>query len=247
MANEMSANELSQCATLINASVSNVFKGLNDMSAAVLSIWEHTCSKKERPSQGDLKPLLPIIRQILNSENLKFHGAGVVFAPGELEGRGMHLEWLCRTQKEEIQPLTLNFNSRSDRFYDYLHMPWYTRPQQTRQPSIDGPFVDLYGTELYIVAFSVPIFFENRFVGVAAADISLHSLEPLLVRSLMRVSNEALLLNAEGRVLAANTPSWLAGDLIRAPLSLDKEQGRVLSLIDTSSYWSVVERPVPRF
>ena len=247
MANEMSANELSQCATLINASVSNVFKGLNDMSAAVLSIWEHTCSKKERPCQGDLKPLLPIIRQILNSENLKFHGAGVVFAPGELEGREMHLEWWCRTQKEEIKPLTLNFNSRSERFYDYLHMPWYTLPQQTRQPSIDGPFVDLYGTEQYIIAFSVPIFFADRFIGVAAADISLHSLEPLLVRSLMRVSNEALLLNAEGRVLAANTPSWLAGDLIRGPLSLDKEQGRVLSLIDTSSYWSVVERPVPRF
>ncbi|WP_095129292.1 cache domain-containing protein [Pseudomonas sp. Irchel s3h14] len=247
MANEMSANELSQCATLINASISNVFKGLNDMSAQVLSIWEHQCCKTKRPSQGDLKPLLPIIRQILNSESLKFHGAGVVFAPGELEDREMHLEWWCRTQKEEIQPLTLNFNSRSDRFYDYLHMPWYTRPQQTRQPSIDGPFVDLYGTEQYIVAFSVPIFFAERFIGVAAADISLHSLEPLLVRSLMRVSNEALLLNAEGRVLAANTPSWLAGDLIRGPLSLDKEQGRVLSLIDTSSYWSVVERPVPRF
>ncbi len=62
-------------------------------------------------------------------------------------------------KKEEIQPLTLNFNSRSDRFYDYLHMPWYTRPQQTRQPSIDGPFVDLYGTELYIVAFFSPYFF----------------------------------------------------------------------------------------
>ncbi|WP_040069703.1 PDC sensor domain-containing protein [Pseudomonas batumici] len=247
MANEMPANELSQCATLINASIRNVFKGLNDVSAQVLSIWEHSRCKTKRPGQGDLKSLRPIIRQILNSESVKFHGAGVVFAPGELEDREMHLEWWCRTQKEEIQPLMLNLNSHSDRFYDYLHMPWYTRPQQTRRPSIDGPFVDLYGTEQYIVAFSVPIFFEDRFIGVAAADISLHSLEPLLVRSLMRVSNEALLLNAEGRVLAANTPSWLAGDLIRGALNLDKEQGRVLSLIDTSSYWSVVERPVPRF
>ncbi len=52
MANEMSANELSQCATLINASVSNVFKGLNDMSAAVLSIWEHTCSKRSAPAKA---------------------------------------------------------------------------------------------------------------------------------------------------------------------------------------------------
>jgi hypothetical protein len=158
----------------------------------------------------------------------------------------MHLQWWCRTQKEAIQPLKLNLNSRSDRFYDYLHMPWYTRPQQTRRPSIEGPFVDLYGTEQYIVAFSLPIFFDDRFIGVAAADISLHSLEPLLVRSLMRISNEALLLNAEGRVLAANTSSWLAGDLIRDSLNQDKEHSRVLSLIDTSSYWSVVERPAPR-
>jgi hypothetical protein len=247
MANEMSASELTQCASLINASIGNVFKGLNDMSAQVLGIWEHRRSKTKRPSQADLKPLLPVIRQILNSESLKFHGAGVVFAPGELEDREMHLEWWCRAQKDEVQPLTLNFNSHSERFYDYLHMPWYTRPQQTRQPSIEGPFVDLYGTEQYIVAFSVPIFFDDHFIGVAAADISLHSLEPLLVRSLMRVSNEALLLNAEGRVLAANTPSWLAGDLIRDALNQDKDQGRVLSLIDTSSYWSVVERPVSRF
>lgn len=246
MANDTSANELSQCATLINASVSNVFKGLKDLSAQVLRIWEHLGCGTKRPSQGDLKPTLPIIRQILNSELHRFHGAGVVFAPGELRDRDMHLEWWCRTRKEEIQPLMLNFNSRSERFYDYLHMPWYTRPQQTRQPSVEGPFVDLYGTEMYIVAFSIPIFFEDRFIGVAAADISLHSLEPLLVRSLMQVSNEALLLNSEGRVLAANTPTWLAGDLIRGALTQDKEQGRVLSLIDTSSYWSVMERSVPR-
>ncbi|WP_434576219.1 PDC sensor domain-containing protein [Pseudomonas sp. Z3-6] len=246
MDNEMSANGLSQCATLINASIGNVFKGLNDLGAQVSSIWERQRSKTKRPNQRDLKPLLAGVRQILDSESLKFHGAGVVFAPGELEDCEMHLQWWCRTQNEHIQPLQLNLDSRSDRFYDYLHMPWYTRPQQTRQPSIDGPFVDLYGTEQYIVAFSVPIFFDDRFIGVAAADISLHSLEPLLVRSLMRVSNEALLLNAEGRVLAANTASWLAGDLTRGVLNQDMEQGRVLSLIDTSSYWSVVERPVPR-
>jgi len=47
-------------------------------------------------------------------------------------------------------------------------------------------------------------------------------------------------------VLAANTSSWLAGDLIRDSLNQDKEHSRVLSLIDTSSYWSVVERPAPR-
>ena len=247
MANVISANELSQCATLINASISNVFSGLNDMSAQVLGIWEQVCCNMKRPCQGDLKLLFPIIQKMLNSESLKFHGAGVVFAPGELEDREMHLEWWCRAPNEEIQPLRLNFNSGSDRYYDYLHMSWYTRPQQTRQPSVDGPFVDLYGTEQYIVAFSTPIFFADRFIGVAAADISLHSLEPLLVRSLMQVSNEALLLNAEGRVLAANTPSWLAGDLIRDTLTMDKEHSRVLSLFDTSSYWRVVERPVSRF
>jgi len=246
MANEMSAHELTQCAALINASISNVFKGLEALGAQVSSIWEQQRCKAKQPDQGDLKPLLAVVRQILHSESLKFHGAGVVFAPGELKDCEMHLQWWCRTQNEAIQPLKLNLNSRSDRFYDYLHMPWYTRPQQTRRPSIEGPFVDLYGTEQYIVAFSLPIFFDDRFIGVAAADISLHSLEPLLVRSLMRISNEALLLNAEGRVLAANTSSWLAGDLIRDTLNQDKEHSRVLSLIDTSSYWSVVERPAPR-
>lgn len=242
---ETSASELTHCASLINASISNVFRDLAGVSAQVLSIWEQKCSGRTQPGPEDLNSLLPLIRQMLQSESLKFHGAGVVFAPGEVNGHKMHLEWLCRSKNEEIQPLTLNFNSRSERFYDYLHMPWYTRPLQTRQPSIVGPFVDLYGTEQYIVAFSLPIFFQGRFLGVAAADISLHCLEPLLVRGLMCVSNEALILNAEGRVLATNSSTWIAGDLIRG-CGAQVSQAPILNLMDPSSYWSVVEHPVPR-
>jgi hypothetical protein len=71
MANEMSAHELTQCAALINASISNVFKGLEALGAQVSSIWEQQRCKAKQPDQGDLKPLLAVVRQILDSESLR--------------------------------------------------------------------------------------------------------------------------------------------------------------------------------
>jgi hypothetical protein len=61
----------------------------------------------------------------------------------------------------------------------------------------------------------------------------------------MRVRNEALVLNAEGRVLAANTVSWLAGDLVALE---EGARNTSLCLVGTEAhpFWTVVEHSIPR-
>lgn len=44
---------------------------------------------------------------------------------------------------------------------------------------------------MYVLTFTMPIVVQGRFIGVAGLDLSLHNLERLLVRSLMRLEHEA--------------------------------------------------------
>lgn len=206
---------LMKCASHIEVAISNAFADLEEITAQVLSVWQGASTKTGRPTISDVSAIRPAIENLLRSDQLKFHGAGVAFATTALTGRDLHIEWSCNSECDTIKPLNLNFNRSSDHFYDYVSMPWFTGPQTSRRPMITGPFVDLYGTKEYILAFSMPIMWHETFIGVAAADISLHSLEPMLLNSLVGLPNPAALLNGEGRVLAANTAEWFAGDLIK--------------------------------
>jgi C4-dicarboxylate-specific signal transduction histidine kinase len=114
-------------------------------------------------------------------------------------------------------------------------MPWFSKPRSSGQSWVDGPFVDLYGADLYILAFSVPILLEGRFVGVAVADVAMQDFERVLLSSLLRLDREALIINGEGRVLAANTPHWSTGEMARSI-----GQQRVLEL-EGAARWALVE------
>ncbi|SDI06291.1 cache domain-containing protein [Pseudomonas panipatensis] len=243
---ELPADELQQCAARIDASIRNVFQRLDEMAAEVVTTWERLQAQGRRPSSRDLSALRPRIQGNLRREDCRMHGTGVVLEPGELADQDMFLEWWYHGEGDKIVPLRLNFNRHSERFYNYLNMPWYAQPRSSGQPSVEGPFVDLYGTDLYILAFSIPILVRGRFVGVAAADIALQEFEPVLLRNLMRLGNEALVVNGEGRVVAANTANWFVGDMARQGLGRDEGQARVLALLGSSSHWSVIERPVSR-
>ena len=243
---EIAADELQQCAKTIDASIRNVFQRLDDMAAEVVAIWEACVASGRTPGASDLAALRPRIQRNLASEQCRMHGTGVVLEPGVLADRDMFLEWWHQGPRGRAVPLSLSFDRRKEHFYDYPNMPWYSRPRSSGLPSVEGPFVDLYGTDLYILAFSIPIRVAGRFIGVAAADIALQAFEPVLLRSLLRLGNEALVVNAEGRVVAANTANWFAGDMARQALGAGEGQPRVRALLESSSLWSVVERPVSR-
>ncbi|MCY1462980.1 hypothetical protein D9M71_808140 [compost metagenome] len=59
----------------------------------------------------------------------------------------------------------------------------------------------------------------------------------------MRMSHEALIVTEEGRVLAANTANWPAGELASHGFGATQAGCRSVELGDGSAHWTLIERP----
>jgi hypothetical protein len=172
-------------------------------------------------------------------------GAGVVAAPGVVEGKHRHLEWWQRTaagtdDADGYARIRLNLDPESIDLYDYLDMDWFTVPQRDGRRYVYGPYVDFSGADRYVITMTAPVFDntvsgstafdapagtrrrggKREFLGVAGADIRMSHLEPDLLPILRSVTVPAVLVTAERRVVAANTAHWISGtrlDRLPAP------------------------------
>jgi hypothetical protein len=186
-------------------------------------------------------------------------GAGIVAAPGVVAGRERHLEWWQRTAAIDdaaagYARIRLNLDPESIDLYDYLEMDWFTVPRAEGRRYVYGPYIDFSGADRSILAMTIPVLDpadgegsgaesgirESRvgeFLGVAGADIRLSHLEPALLAILRALAAPAVLVTAERRVLAANTPRWIPGTrLPRLPCPGDDEFTAVTA-IGADSGW----------
>jgi hypothetical protein len=155
-------------------------------------------------------------------------GAGIVAAPGVVAGRQRHLEWWQRTAAgddaaEGYSRIRLNLDPESIDLYDYLDMDWFTVPRAEGRRYVYGPYIDFSGADRSILAMTIPVLDPaggeggvsesggGEFLGVAGADIRMSHLEPALLAILRALAAPAVLVTAERRVLAANTPRWIPG------------------------------------
>ncbi|EOZ4917402.1 TPA: PDC sensor domain-containing protein [Pseudomonas aeruginosa] len=238
--------EADTCAANINASIGNVFDQLALLADEVSNIWKHKAALGKKPTSKDLSSLKPKIDAQLLAPRSCIHGTGVVLEPGELEDREMYLEWFRLGTGGKVVPMTLNFNQRSESFYNYQDKPWFSRPRATGSNVVVGPYVDLYGADTYIMTFSLPILVDGQFIGIAGADIALHHFERILLASLIKMENEALIVSEEGRVIAANTANWTVGDMAKHTITRQEADCQVLELGEAAAHWSLVRRPFKR-
>jgi len=143
-------------------------------------------------------------------------GAGIVAAPGVVAGKHRHLEWWQRTMSgepggESFARIRLNLDPESIDLYDYLDMDWFTVPGRERRRYVYGPYVDFSGADRYVLTMTVPVADGAEFLGVAGVDLRMSHLEPELLAVLRAVPAPAVLVTAERRVVAANTPRWISG------------------------------------
>ncbi len=160
----------------------------------------------------DLAELRPTIFSILDAGKGLVSGAGVVVAPGLLSDRDRWLEWwslaAARTRPE---PLRVNLDPDAPDFYDYTTADWFATPRTTLAPHLAGPFVDYDCTNTYALTLSTPILRDREFLGVAAADVLVASLERHIVPRLADLDRPVALTTAAGRVIASNDPELVAG------------------------------------
>lgn len=233
---------LQACAQRINASIGNVFAQLNQLVDGVRALWEEAEAAGRQPCSRDLEVLRPKIDAHLLESRSCAYGAGVVLEPGVLADQEMYLEWRRLVGQQKTVPLRLNFNQRSENFYNYLGMPWFRVPRETGRSTVASPYVDLYGSDMYVMTFTTPIMVGDRFIGVAGADVPLHSFERVLARSLVRLEQDALVLSADGRVIASNTADWSVGELACQLLANVDGRCSVLELSEMAT-WSLVCLP----
>lgn len=243
MASAQCNDELNECAQRIDVSIGNIFAQIGTLAEAVDRTWREAAGKPV--SSQDLASLRPLIETCLTQSGACLQGCGVVLQPGVLQDREMYLEWRQLGSGGRAVPLSLNFNRRCENFYDYRDMPWFASPRDNGRSSVVGPYVDLYGQDMYILTFSSPILVDGRFIGVAAADIALNRFERVVTAKLMHLDNEALILSREGRVVAANTANFIAGEMASVGFATDAHCLRA-PLAEQSAHWTLVQLPDKR-
>ena len=182
-------------------------------------------------------------------------GAGIVAARGVVGGKDRHLEWWQRTAHGDggsggFARIRLNLDPESIDLYDYLDMDWFTIPRREGRPYVYGPHIDFSCADRYVVTMTVPVTSagaagEPEFLGVAGADIRMSHLEPELLAILRSVPAPAVLVTAERRVVAANTPHWISGTrLPRLPAVADGDFAAVTE-IGAHSGWLLAAATAP--
>ena len=237
---------LCACARQLNSTLESIFSQVRQLVDETLELWERVLAEGRQPNAKDLALLRPAIDRQLLATGAFGCGGGVILEPGSLSDQHMHLEWWYLADAGKTLPLRPNFDRRRENFYDYTAAPWFSRPRDSGTSSVEGPYVDLYGTNMYVLTFTMPIFVQGRFIGVAGLDLSLHNVERMLVRSLMRLEHEAVLVSADGRVIASNTANWMVGDLAQALLNTLPVDGVRLALAESEAGWSLVRLPALR-
>jgi hypothetical protein len=169
-------------------------------------------------------------------------GAGIVAAPGVIADKDRHLEWWQRTaagdaHTDAFARIRLNLDPESIDLYDYLEMDWFTVPQREGRRFVYGPYLDFSGADRYVVTLTVPVTDDGVFLGIAGTDIRMSLFEPELLAILRSVPAPAVLVTAERRVVAANTPRWISGTrLPRLPAPGDGDFA-VVTKIEADSGW----------
>ena len=142
-------------------------------------------------------------------------GAGIVAEPGRLGDAERWLEWWStNTVGGRPEPFRANLDPRAPDFYDYTTTDWFATPRRTLEPRMAGPFVDYACTNRYTCTLAAPIVAGGDFLGVAAADVLVSSLERRVLPKLAGLRRRVALTTADERVVVSNDPSLVSGRLL---------------------------------
>lgn len=236
-------NKQQACLKSISTTLERVFQRLDAIKSEVVRLFELSESESVGLCSRDFKKLRPLLDAHLLDGKNKIQGTGVLLEPGVLQDSDMFIEWRQLGAQGKLAPLRLNFNHSSDYFYDYLKMSWFEKPRQTGKSVIAGPYVDLFGQDMYILTFSIPIHYSGKFVGIAGADMALSEFESMLMRELLSLDHEAMIVTEQGRVIAANTVKHMVGELAREPLLSPDTERMSLDIGRDGVHWSLLKMP----
>lgn len=207
----MTGNELARrLAEQASQSLEPIYELLGEIAEDVL---------RSRPSRAALTEahLGGLQRRLADRlhEERAVWGMGFIAAPFVVDGKERYLAWWQR-HSDRVARLRLNFDPTSIDVYDYLQMDWYRMAQRGHPRVAYGPYVDYSGSDMYTITATIPIVADGAFLGVAGADLVVGEVERHLLEVLRLTDDDAVVVNTERRVIAANTARWFVGSRLPA-------------------------------
>jgi hypothetical protein len=216
-----------EAAGQISSLVGGVFGSIDRIRGAVLELVGSPPSP-EHPARGDLERLRPLLEELLRGHGKLLLGCGFVADPSLLVDAKRWLEWWRWDPDGSISRLEVKLEGELLVTYDYGAAEWFTSPQHGQERSIVGPYVDVGGMNAYVLTLTVPVRSHGQFRGVAGADLSADRVEAVVRRMTRTIGVEAIVVNAEGRILASSVPRQYPGTLLRG-LDLGGRNGSLVA------------------
>lgn len=156
--------------------------------------------------------------QAAMSELLNFDfpidGLGFMADVGAIPGTDLWIDWWHRGPEGVFADKRHNLDRNHANFYDYTLRDAFGRPSKNGEPSVEGPYFDFGGVNDYVLTFSFPVFVEDKFVGVTAADLLIADMESHLAPWLVASGAPRLVLDPDCRVIVSNSATQIVGDLV---------------------------------
>jgi Cache domain len=207
--------QASEAALVIGEVIESVFTSVAVVRDLMVSCHRAAQSRGEELTDTDLGLLGPPILEILRRKGEVAVGLGLILEPGLLPTHPLRLEWWqWGSVHEDPQQLEVDLHPDSLGFYDYAAAEWFAVPRRTRQRHIVGPYVDVHGTDRYLLTLTMPVEVDGRFLGVAGADVPISRFETLVLRRLGRTPGDVVVVNSERRVVLSTSAVWITGSLL---------------------------------
>jgi methyl-accepting chemotaxis protein-like sensor len=181
--------------------------------------------------RGDLGAVSTLVGPALEDPDGLIQGAGFVAAVDTLADSRWWLEWFMLSNGS-AERLIVDTDPRGENFYDYGSLPWYDVPRTSGRRHITGPYVDYLCTDDYTLTFTVPVKVDDRFVGVAGADVRVFTFEKAILPCLRATHRKVAIVNDQGRIVLSNSARHVSGTLLRAPSPSYRVEDLPLSVVE---------------
>lgn len=221
------------------AMLHNITHAACDAAAALAEQTQCILSQSARASQEGVQlsakhrlQLQAPIHDVLR-EHAWCNGAGFASYSNENTGDEVwSLEWWYQ-EAGAMEHAQLDRNQEIRKRLDFRVFDWFGQPASDHRAYVDGPYVDYVCNGDYTITTAHPVLLDGVFVGVAAVDMLVSTLDRLLAPLLAAITNPVVVINADRRVVLSTAPGVRVGTLLRdaQPLPL----GQVLHLVEVPS------------
>jgi hypothetical protein len=210
--------EGSDVAGVVTDVVERVFATVDEVRRLTLARHAAAAARGRGLSDADVHELAPELLARMRRPDEVAVGLGVILEPGLLGHPYLRLEWWQWVPGKD-DPARLEVDLRPDSldFYDYAATEWFAVPRRTRRRHVVGPYVDVHGTDRYLLTLTMPVEAGGEFLGVAGADLPITRFEALVLERL-GTSAAGVVVNDDGRVAFSTSSRWVIGSLCRGEM-----------------------------